>query len=288
MNASYLPRVSIGMPVFNGENTIGRAIDSILAQTFTDFELIISDNASTDGTELVCRGYAEKDKRIRYVRQPQNRGALENFNFVLDQAVGELFMWAAADDCRSLDYLEKNVEFLDGHPEYVASTSPTYFDASDIDQVRMGDSSLEADDRLERVSLFFTGWHANGRFYSLFRRKVLAEYEYRSDDYLAADWGWVINAALVGKLKRVESGWVHLGRMGHSNTTNVFAPYNKDLVHFLVPFGPLFQRTLLLCERIPIKVKCKLFAKWVRLSLQAIRLNLSWSLGIAAKSGSRR
>ncbi len=74
------PRVSIGLPVFNGERFVAEAIDSILAQTFTDFELIVSDNASTDRTEEICRQYAEKDERIRYVRNRENYGAAFNFN----------------------------------------------------------------------------------------------------------------------------------------------------------------------------------------------------------------
>ncbi len=92
------PQVSIGMPVYNGAQFIREALDSLLAQTFTNFELIISDNASTDDTEAICRDYAVKDARIRYVRQAKNLGATANFKFVLDEAVGEYFMWAAADD----------------------------------------------------------------------------------------------------------------------------------------------------------------------------------------------
>lgn len=94
------PKVSIGMPVYNGEKSIREALDSLLAQTFTDFELIISDNASTDGTEAICREYVERDPRIRYVRQSENRGPIANFQFVLEEAVGEYFMWAAHDDER--------------------------------------------------------------------------------------------------------------------------------------------------------------------------------------------
>jgi glycosyltransferase involved in cell wall biosynthesis len=100
------PQVSIGMPVYNGESFIREALDSLLAQTFTDFELIISDNASTDGTEAICREYAAKDDRIRYVRQAENRGGLANFQFVLDEAVGEYFMWAAADDRWDVRWIE--------------------------------------------------------------------------------------------------------------------------------------------------------------------------------------
>jgi glycosyltransferase involved in cell wall biosynthesis len=90
--------VSIGMPVYNGEKYIREALDSLLAQSYTDFELVISDNASTDGTEAICQQYAATDSRIRYVRQPVNLGALDNFTFVLDEARGGYFMWAAADD----------------------------------------------------------------------------------------------------------------------------------------------------------------------------------------------
>lgn len=107
------PKVSIGMPVYNGEKYIREALDSLLAQTFTDFELIISDNASTDGTEAICREYVARDLRIRYVRQSENRGAAANFQFVLDESRGDYFMWAAADDSWLPTFLTESVGVLD-------------------------------------------------------------------------------------------------------------------------------------------------------------------------------
>ena len=105
-----IPSVSIGMPVYNGETYIREALDSLLQQTFTDFELIISDNASTDGTGVICKEYAFGDSRIRYIRQATNLGAVGNFEFVLNEARGEYFMWAAHDDLQgSLNYLEELV-----------------------------------------------------------------------------------------------------------------------------------------------------------------------------------
>lgn len=104
------PRVSIGMPVYNGEKYIRETLDSLLVQTFTDFELIISDNGSTDGTEAICRVYAERDSRIRYVRQRENRGMMFNYLFVLDEARGEFFMWASHDDIWSTNWLETMVQ----------------------------------------------------------------------------------------------------------------------------------------------------------------------------------
>jgi len=104
--SKHIPQVSIGMPVYNGEKFIREALDSLLAQTFTDFELIISDNASIDGTEAICREYAVRDARIRYERQASNLGATANFKFVLDEAIGTYFMWAANDDIWSKEWLE--------------------------------------------------------------------------------------------------------------------------------------------------------------------------------------
>jgi glycosyltransferase involved in cell wall biosynthesis len=98
VTANPKPQVSIGMPVYNGAKFVREALDSLLKQTFSDFELVISDNASTNDTETICREYAAKDHRIRYLRQAQNLGAVANFKCVLDEAVGEYFMWAAADD----------------------------------------------------------------------------------------------------------------------------------------------------------------------------------------------
>jgi glycosyltransferase involved in cell wall biosynthesis len=108
MSANILkPTVSIGMPVYNGGKYIKEAIDSLLAQTFKDFELIISDNCSTDGTEAICLEYTKNDKRVRYVKQSQNIGASKNFEFVLQESKGEFFMWAAHDDRWSPDCINK-------------------------------------------------------------------------------------------------------------------------------------------------------------------------------------
>lgn len=111
--AQHAPKVSIGMPVYNGGLFLRDALDSLLAQTFTDFELIISDNASTDNTGQICLEYARLDSRIRYIRQPRNIGAPDNFFYVRDQAVGEYFMWAAHDDRWKSNCLALWVNVLD-------------------------------------------------------------------------------------------------------------------------------------------------------------------------------
>lgn len=125
------PRVSIGLPVYNGQEYLPEAIEAILAQTFTDFELIISDNASTDHTRAICEQYAAQDPRIRYYREMRNRGAAWNFNRVFHLAGGEYFKWMAHDDRIAPDYLEKCVQSLDQRSELVlCSTAVQHIDGS--------------------------------------------------------------------------------------------------------------------------------------------------------------
>ncbi len=108
------PRVSLALPVYNGERFIAEAIESILAQTYADFELIINDNASDDGTERICREFAAKDARIRYVRNERNLGAGPNHNKGFELSSGEYFKWCACDDYIGPAFLEHCVSALDG------------------------------------------------------------------------------------------------------------------------------------------------------------------------------
>jgi glycosyltransferase involved in cell wall biosynthesis len=109
----------VGLPVFNAERYLAEALDSLLAQTFTDFELIVSDNGSRDATEEICRSYARQDGRVLYHRHPENRGAAWNFNYVFHLARGKYFRWAAYDDLCAPTHLERLVEALEQRPSSV-------------------------------------------------------------------------------------------------------------------------------------------------------------------------
>src|SRR4030042_2346798 len=115
------PLLSIGMPVYNGQNYIKEALNSILRQTFKDFELIISDNGSSDGTQKICEEYAHKDKRIKYIRHEHNRGASWNFNYVAGLASGKYFKWAGHDDNLSPEFLKECVMALEKNDAAVLS-----------------------------------------------------------------------------------------------------------------------------------------------------------------------
>lgn len=109
--------VTIGIPVFNGEEFIADAIESALRQTMTDFLVIISDNGSTDSTAKICKRYAEIDKRVRYVSQKENLGPVRNFNFLLEQAASKYFIWLACDDRWEKNFLQEMVSILDENDE---------------------------------------------------------------------------------------------------------------------------------------------------------------------------
>jgi glycosyltransferase involved in cell wall biosynthesis len=108
------PRLTIGMPVRNGERYLELAASSVLAQTFEDLELLIADNASTDGTAAICEELRRRDPRVRCVRHAENIGVAGNHNFTAENARGELFRWAAHDDLIEPTTLEKCVDLLDG------------------------------------------------------------------------------------------------------------------------------------------------------------------------------
>ncbi|MEZ5399805.1 MAG: glycosyltransferase family 2 protein [Bryobacteraceae bacterium] len=107
------PRVSIGLPIYNGSNFMRETIDSVLRQTFTDWELVICDNASTDATPEICREYAARDSRIRFYANAKNMGAAYNYDRVLELSRGEYFKWTAHDDLMAPDFLEKCAGLLD-------------------------------------------------------------------------------------------------------------------------------------------------------------------------------
>jgi glycosyltransferase involved in cell wall biosynthesis len=117
------PTLTIGLPVYNGERYLAQSIDALLAQTFDDFELVISDNASTDRTEEICRQYASRDSRIRYIRQPTNIGAAPNHNLTFAQARGVYFKWASHDDLYDPELIRRCIEALQTHPDAVLAHS---------------------------------------------------------------------------------------------------------------------------------------------------------------------
>jgi glycosyltransferase involved in cell wall biosynthesis len=198
------PKVSIGMPVYNGERYVAEAIESLLAQTFRDFELIVSDNASHDGTEAICRAIAAKDARVRYVRQSENRGAAWNYNFVVGEARGRYFKWAAADDVCLPTYLERCLEVLEASPDVILCYAQTTIIDEHGTQLRPYDDQLHlvSPDPVERKRALSALIGECNAVFGLIRIEVLRRTAMIAS-YSGADVGLLTELSLYGKFVQV-------------------------------------------------------------------------------------
>ncbi len=198
------PKVSIGLPVYNGQKFISEAIESVLAQTFEDFELIICDNASTDQTEKICREYANKDRRIRYYRNEKNLGVAYNFNHTFELSCGEYFKMVAADEGIEPEFMKKAVEVLDNNPS-VVNVCARYIQYDEIqNSVRYrsdsdaGNHNAKSPKASQRFRHFFKEMGGNLPIYGLIRYRVLQETKLMGV-FIGADDCLLIELVLKGK-----------------------------------------------------------------------------------------
>jgi glycosyltransferase involved in cell wall biosynthesis len=206
-----VPRLSIGLPVYNGERHIGEALEALLGQTYEDFELIVSDNASTDGTSEICLRYARQDRRIRYIRQERNIGLVPNHIFVLEQARGELFKSAAHDDLYARDLLARCVQALDDDPDALAAHSWTaVIDSSGCVVGTPGpEGALDAPRAADRFrNILYEGSHDFE--YAVIRTQALRRVKPQASYHLA-DRMIITELALHGRFLRVED-WLYFRR----------------------------------------------------------------------------
>lgn len=230
------PCVSIGLPVHDGERFLEEALNSLLAQEFTDFELIVSDNGSTDGTEAICRRYTKRDRRIRYHRHAENRGAAWNFNFVFHQAGGKYFKWAAHDDTCAPTFLSRCVRALDrAPPSVVACYTRAMIADEDTNVIRQQDRypSLQSDrahERLREVVVYFSAFPTP--VFGVVRTDALARTRLVGA-YVASDWILLAELALAGKLIEIpEYLFVQRAHAGMSTRAN---PTDADLAAWFDP-----------------------------------------------------
>jgi glycosyltransferase involved in cell wall biosynthesis len=200
----HVPKVSIGMPVFNGGDLLKKALDTLLAQEFADFELIVSDNASTDSTGDVCRAYADRDKRIRYIRRDRNYGMADNGRMVLSLAQGEYFMFAAHDDQRHPQFIGACVERLDANPALVLVSPAVEFFSPDgtildipyppLHTVGMG--------LRDRVASIFKEINVGFNSYGLYRRTVLDKLDLNIECF-ASDVVILLQLMFLGEVEHI-------------------------------------------------------------------------------------
>jgi glycosyltransferase involved in cell wall biosynthesis len=194
------PAVSVGLPVYNGAEQLERALHTLLSQRFRDFELIVSDNASTDRTPSICEAYAARDARVRYVRGTVNRGASWNFNHVLQLAEGELFVWAGHDDEWHPDFLERCVGVLRQDPDVVGCYSR--YQPVDDAGVAHGDPAgvgCEGSSRRARWNHVLRHWPVHASIYGVMRTAAMRRTRGLLP-YLSGDLVFIAELILHGQL----------------------------------------------------------------------------------------
>jgi glycosyltransferase involved in cell wall biosynthesis len=197
------PLLSIALPVYNGERYLAESLDALLAQTFTDFALIISDNASTDGTAEICQRYAAADPRIRYVRQPVNIGAAPNHNVTLDLARAPYFKWASDDDLYEPTLIARCLEVLQAEPDVVlAHAFEAFIDENGvlIDKVDYRLVTDDPDPAVRFRSLLCT--FGGDDFYGVMRTDLLRQVA-QLNSYHNADRTFMAEIVLQGRFVQV-------------------------------------------------------------------------------------
>lgn len=212
------PRLSIGLPVYNGGDLLPQSLDALLGQTFGDFELVVSSNASTDGTDEVVRDYAARDPRVRLVRQRQNIGAARNHDAVFRETTGELFKWASADDLYARDLVERCVALLDESPEAVLAHAWTAAidEEGALIQAMEYPLATDAPDPAVRLrSMLYGGDDLPGAiraddFYGVIRSDVLRRVKPHGSHH-HADQTFMADLALQGPFRQVPD-WLYFRR----------------------------------------------------------------------------
>jgi glycosyltransferase involved in cell wall biosynthesis len=224
------PRLSIGLPVYNGEDYLEESLEAILGQTYSDFELVISSNASTDKTDEICRQYQADDARIRFYRQETNIGAAPNHNFVFAESRGELFKWISADDLYAGELLGLCVALLDEHADAILAHSWTAAVDSDGTVIQalkypLATDSPAAPERFRTLMLDrdnLPGAIRADDFYGVIRSDVLRKVKPLGSFY-HSDQAYMAEMALHGRFVQVPD-WLyfrrhHAGRALQANPT---------------------------------------------------------------------
>jgi glycosyltransferase involved in cell wall biosynthesis len=271
--AERVPRVSVGLPVYNGEAYLRECLESLIAQDFEDFELIISDNGSIDRTEAICREFAARDARIRYLREPENRGGSWNFSRLPPLARGEYFRWSCHDDTCEPTHLRTCVEALDrAAPSVIlVHTGTAYIDEHGV-------VTRRAEENLDTRGMFPHARYAHiartlrysNAMFGLFRRESLLKTRLHAG-YANSDYVLFGELALLGEFWELPGHLFrrrfHSGMSRRVNTTQeevaIWFDTSKRGRRFYFPELSLIRDQFGAVRRAPIGAREKLMSLWV-------------------------
>lgn len=239
--ADSKPLVSIGMPVYNGEKYIHQALDSLLAQDYENFELIISDNASTDGTAEICQEYLAKDKRIRYYRNERNMGAVWNFNRVVQLSRGKYFMWAADHDLWHAAFISRCVTILEEDQSVVLAYPRTIYIDSDGTPLQLTPDQIDTRDMSAVERYLYVMWNLSwcNMVYGVFRRDVLVRTKIRN--VWGADHALLAELALKGAFAQISEPLFYRRKNRPDEDPET---YKKRVLYYLDPTSAAKKNTL--------------------------------------------
>ena len=201
------PKVSVGIPTFNRGVNLIRTVESVLRQDYPYIEVIISDNASTDNTNTLCREISLNDSRIKYIRQLRNQGPTANFREVLARSSGDYFMWLGDDDWIDRSYVRLCLNELLEHEDYslVCGLSRYHQDGHDDFAGEM--MNLKGNSPILRVIRYYITIRRNGTFYGLMRRGQVSQLALRN--LMGGDWLFIAAVAFMGKIKTLREVSIH-------------------------------------------------------------------------------
>lgn len=211
------PLTSIGLPTYNRVDRLQRAVASVLAQDYPNIELVISDNASTDGTRKWCEGLSQRDSRVRYICQQTNIGLTANYAAVFREARGEFYMGFADDDWLDPSYVSQCVQTLIAHPDYanVSGTVRMYRGQEYLFDGR-GDNALQ-ESAGDRIVHYLRRVVENGAIYGMMRREAIAAVP-PMPNMMAGDWLYIASIAFEGKLSTLKGVAINRAAGGTSAT----------------------------------------------------------------------
>lgn len=229
------PLVTVGIPTYNRATFVARAIESVLSQDYPHLEILISDNCSTDSTPNVCQGFADRNPRIRFLRQARNVGATRNFVDLLEHATGDYFMWLGDDDYVDRNYITTALRHLVGDPTVALAggVAKYYRSGHLIDTGRKFDVSAGA--WWARVVSYYWKVSDNGMFYGLMRISAIRGITIKNS--LGGDWLVIARVAASGKLVMSDQTTVHreLGGASQSHAQTVRS-LGLPRIHALFPY----------------------------------------------------
>lgn len=262
------PVVSVGIPVHNGEKTIEKAIESILNQTFTNFEIIISNNSSADLTVEICEKFQQKDFRIKIYHQKNYVDWIKNYNFVLDKAKGKYFVWLSADDFWEDTFLEKNIEVLNSNENIVGSTSDVKLFGKinkNLKKMVLNENGIQEkyqyvipikgsyEEKVEKFLKF--GWVVN--MYSVFRTEMLQKSMIKERPFAVADFTIILSILKFGDLEVIDEFLSHRSTEGWTSTESFIELLKKEDVGMFGIIFPYAKFTIWCLRNLGLKIFLK-------------------------------